>query len=382
MIDDYFSSRKCTLLGVGPMSLNCIDAAIDLAHIRNTPLFLIASRRQIDSCEFGGGYVNNMDTATFADYVRARDKDKKIILARDHGGPWQQPVEVNKGLNLKEAMASAKRSYMADIDAGFEVLHIDPSIDIFAEPSTDEVLERIFELYEFCWSYACQQGRQISFEIGTEEQSSNTDTLKELDYTIDKTLKFCEKNQLPKPKFVVAQTGTRVMEDMNVGVVSQSNLLLEDDNAHRQSINEVIHICNKHGIMLKQHNTDYLDSQTLSQHPQLGLHAANVAPEFGVCETNALVKILEKYGLDTLRDDFLTLSHDSGKWQKWMLPHSQASDEKKAIICGHYLFSNPQFIEIKEKASSLLHKKNIDLNNFLYSCVRGSIERYMDCFGL
>ena len=49
------SSKCCTLLGVGPMSINCVDAVIELGNENNIPLMLIASRRQIDSEYFGGG---------------------------------------------------------------------------------------------------------------------------------------------------------------------------------------------------------------------------------------------------------------------------------------------------------------------------------------
>ena len=41
--------QKKTLLGVGPMSLNCVDASIELSNKFNVPIILIASRRQIDS---------------------------------------------------------------------------------------------------------------------------------------------------------------------------------------------------------------------------------------------------------------------------------------------------------------------------------------------
>ena len=80
MIPDIFSNylreRKSTLLAVGPMSKNCVDASIELSNKYNTPLMLIASRRQIDSEYFGGGYVNNWTTKTFSDYVKKKDKKK------------------------------------------------------------------------------------------------------------------------------------------------------------------------------------------------------------------------------------------------------------------------------------------------------------------
>ena len=96
-IENYLKKKPNTLLCIGPMSVNCVDASIELANEYNTPLMLIASRRQIDSKDFGGGYVNNWSTEEFAKYVFKHDKNKKIFLARDHGGPWQNELEkINK----------------------------------------------------------------------------------------------------------------------------------------------------------------------------------------------------------------------------------------------------------------------------------------------
>ena len=95
-LDNYRQKKRCTLLGVGPMSKNCVDATIELANESDAPLMLIASRRQIDAEAFGGGYVNNWTTEEYAQYVIENDKKGKVILARDHGGPWQNPVEIEQ----------------------------------------------------------------------------------------------------------------------------------------------------------------------------------------------------------------------------------------------------------------------------------------------
>ena len=113
-------------------------------------------------------------------------------------------------------MDSAKKSYKADIDAGFQLLHLDPSIDIFKKATVDDILERIFELMEYCWSYAQKSGKKIFFEVGTEEQSGGTNTQEELDYSLNAIKNYCGKNKLPFPTFVVMQTGTRVLETRNV----------------------------------------------------------------------------------------------------------------------------------------------------------------------
>ena len=192
-LDNYRQDKNCTLLCVGPMSKNCVDATIELADEYKTPLMLIASRRQIDSEQFGGGYVENWSTKKFADYVRSKDINQNIILARDHGGPWQNELEKSQNMNLKDAMQSAKDSYRADIDAGFHMLHIDPSIDIHSQPNADQVLERVYELYDFCWSYAQQKDQDIIFEIGTEEQSGGNNSKDELEYTLENMRKQLEK---------------------------------------------------------------------------------------------------------------------------------------------------------------------------------------------
>ena len=376
-LDNYRQDKNCTLLCVGPMSKNCVDATIELADQYKTPLMLIASRRQIDSEQFGGGYVENWSTKKFADYVRSKDINKNIILARDHGGPWQNELEKNKNMNLKDAMQSAKDSYRADIDAGFHMLHIDPSVDIHSQPNADQVLERVYELYDFCWSYAQQKDQDIIFEIGTEEQSGSNNSKDELEYTLENMRKFCKNNKIPFPSFIVIQAGTRVMETKNIGSFD-SPIRVENELPPEIQIPQMIDICNKYGIFMKEHNTDYLSTDSLKWQPRLGIHAANIAPEFGVAETRAFIDMLKEGGHTDLLDEFLKISYESMKWKKWMLKNTDANDTDRAIIAGHYVFSSNEFIKLKAKAL----KKIDNLEGFLKKKVKESIFRYMNAFNL
>ena len=376
-LENYRQDKNCTLLGVGPMSKNCVDAAIELADQHKVPLMLIASRRQIDSEQFGGGYVENWSTKQFADYVRSQDINQNIILARDHGGPWQNEIEKSQNMNLKDAMQSAKDSYRADIDAGFHMLHIDPSVDIHSQPNIDQVLERVYELYDFCWSYAQQKNQDIIFEIGTEEQSGSNNSKEELEYTLESMKKFCNTNKFPFPSFVVIQAGTRVMETKNIGSFD-SPVRTKNELPPEIQIPKMIDICNKYGIFMKEHNTDYLSTDSLKWQPRLGIHAANIAPEFGVAETKAFIGILKERGYTDLLDDFLRISYDSMKWKKWMLKDTDANDMDRAIIAGHYIFSSNEFIELKAKASKEIN----NLDNILKDKVKQSIYRYMNAFNL
>ena len=242
-LHNFIKKRKCTLLGIGPMSINCIDASIELSSEFNIPLFLIASRRQIDSFDLGGGYVNNWTTEQFADYVIDKDKKGNILLSRDHGCPWQNNKEIDANLSLNRAMDSAKNSFLKDISSGFQVIHIDPSIDIHKKTSVDEILERVYELYEFCFSQAQRLGKEILFEIGTEEQSGGTNSQEELEYILNSMKKFCNKYNLPFPTFVVIQTGTKVKEMQNVGSLD-SPIRVIDQLPSEIQIPKMIEMCN------------------------------------------------------------------------------------------------------------------------------------------
>ena len=376
-LDSYRQDKNCTLLCIGPMSKNCIDATVELAAQYKAPLMLIASRRQIDSEQFGGGYVENWSTKQFSEYVRSKDLNKNIILARDHGGPWQNEIEKNKNMSLKEAMKSAKDSYRADIDAGFQMLHIDPSVDIHSQPSPDQILERIYELYDFCWTYAKQKSQDIIFEIGTEEQNGSNNSKEELEYTLEKMNKFCKNNKLPFPSFIVIQAGTRVMETKNIGSFD-SPIRVVNELPPEIQIPQMINICNKYGIFMKEHNTDYLSTDSLKWQPRLGIHAANIAPEFGVAETRAFIDILKQAGHNDLVDEFLKISYESMKWKKWMMKNTDANDTDRAIIAGHYVFSSNEFVKLKVQAI----KKINNLEVLLKKKVKESIFRYMNAFNL
>jgi hypothetical protein len=377
---NLINDRK-TLLGVGPMSLNCVNAAINISNKNNIPIILIASRRQIDDQIFGGGYVNNWNTKDYVNYINKRDKKKNIFLARDHGGPWQNNLEILEKYSTKKALESAKSSFKSDIDNNFEIIHIDTCIDIEKKINFNNSFNRLCELYEFCHEYSKKKKKEIIFEIGTEEQSGSTNTPNELEETLKKFYKFCDKNKYQRPKFVVIQSGTRVAEMKNIGSF-ESPLRIENELPVEIQLPKMLEICKKYDIFMKEHNADYLNNDSLEWHPKLGIHSANVAPEFGITETKSLINILKKTNLDIYLDEFLEISYSSNKWKKWMLPNSKANDIEKAIIAGHYVFSDQKFVNLKKRLIKILAKKNINLEKYLEKEITKSILRYLKSFRL
>ena len=249
-----------TALGIGPMSKNIVDASIEIADEFDVPVMLIASRRQIDYKNIQRGYVCNWSTDEFSDYVKSNQKKKNIILARDHGGPWQNNIEINRKLSLKDAMKSAKDSYIVDIESGFEIIHLDPSIDIFNQLSFDKIFERLQELYLFCSDYARKINKDIEFEVGTEEQMIYSNSLQEFQSMLEKIKKFCHEASLKEPLFVVSQIGTKVMEMKNIGLLNQEN-----NDKLKSHIVQLCDVAKKQGFFVKVHNSDYLQEHIIQQ---------------------------------------------------------------------------------------------------------------------
>lgn len=380
-LEQFLSSRQQnTLFCLAPLSTNILDVAFEASTALRYPLILVASRRQIDAKEFGGGYVNNWDTETFAKYCQSAKKGS-LYLERDHGGPWQGSFEVNRNLSVQESMTVAKKSFEVDIDSGIQIIHIDPTIPIQNENlNLSTILERLFELYGHVTEYAAQKNRKIAIEIGTEEQSGLLPDEASFDFFLSQVQQFCTKNKFPMPLFVVLQTGTKVLENKNIGVFETGNADLISKTI--QQIQRSAAIADKYGVYIKEHNADYLSVDNLSLRPSLGIRASNVAPELGYLETQSLVHLLKKYSPGRDLDDFIAIVNESGKWQKWMAPNSKANEEDKALIAGHYCYTDPRIIEIKERLSHGAKMKGIELNFYLQKNIKKAFNKYLNAFGL
>lgn len=376
MIREFIQKKKATQLCVGPMSKNCIDASIELSEQFNVPQILIASRRQVDAQVFGGGYVEKFTTEQFAKYVKGKNA-KNVLLARDHGGPWQGAFEHLNNYDIQTSMEIAKRSFEDDVLSGFDFIHIDPSIPVQHEQlSMEVILDRLFELYGHTYEFAQQNHKNIQFELGTEEQNGYAEDLGQFEYFLNETQKFCKKNKIQEPTFVVAQTGTKVMETKNVGEFTQ----VQHMEVLLKKIHDTLAVCKKYDVMLKEHNTDYLSDEALALRPLIGIHASNVAPEFGVVETKGLLYLFKIFGYKKEFERFVEIAVTSKKWEKWMLRESCATQIDKAIICGHYIFANEEIVQMKQKVYSDLMLKGIDVDQYLKRLIKQSMTKYMQLF--
>lgn len=375
-------NKRVTLLGVGPMSKTVTSVAVDLANRYRFPIALIPSRRQVDSSEFGGGYVESWTTENFANYVRSIDRGGFALLSRDHSGPWQgNSVSPNSptDLTLPIAMQEVQDSLRNDIKAGFDLLHIDPSLALSRGFDENDVDDMAIELI----AYAVSQMRhpeQCIFEIGTDEQDAAPDPLHVSRMRLERIMRKLEQYRLPMPLFYVVQTGTKVAETRNIGSFDQP-LTVRGSLPSTVHIPAVLQMCLENNVLLKEHNADYLSDQALRWHRRFGIHAANVAPEFGVTETRSLIACMKELGMSSDLDTFSEIVLNGNKWDKWMLKNSDATDEIKVEIAGHYHFADESVRNIRKRIATASQRAGFSSEKRISMDVESAVNRYLLKFG-
>lgn len=388
-----------TLLGIGPMSPMLLQASLELSDEQDFPIFFIASRNQVDKDEFGGGYVSGWNQKRFVQAIESVAQrihyHGLYFICRDHGGPWQRDEERRTGLPEDEAMERGLLSYYADLDAGFHLLHIDPTKDPnYAENTVpmDIVLNRTVTLIEQVEAYRIQKGLpEIGYEVGTEETNGGLTGLIAFETFIEKLYTKLKAKHLPFPNFVVGQTGTLTRMTENIGHYST-------ENAEKLS-----RVAAKYGMELKEHNCDYLSNELLLMHPALGVASSNVAPEFGVVETRAYLQLAH------LENQLYTLGKvsspsglayvlrraavETGRWRKWMVGEQAELNVEEVLkneklaglitdISGHYTYETPEVAPVLEQMLNSLERAQVPARRFVLDQIKMSIGRYVSAFNL
>ncbi|QGY32117.1 class II D-tagatose-bisphosphate aldolase non-catalytic subunit [Pantoea cypripedii] len=398
-VDYIVNGGKSTMLGIGPMSPALIQACFELGKEKDLPLMFIASRNQVDADEFGAGYVNNWDQFRFAADLKAMAEkvgfDGDYFLCRDHGGPWQRDKERKDHIPEAEAMELARRSYQIDMDAGFDLLHIDPTKDPYVVGKVIDielVLSRTVELIRFCEEYRKANNlKEFFYEVGTEETNGGLTDISAYEGFIVELNKRLLAADLPKPLFIVGQTGTLTRLTKNVGHFNET-----------QSA-ELSAISTRYGVGLKEHNGDYLPDDILLKHPGLGITAMNVAPAYGTIETRAYLKLAEvekdlaaKGFIQTASNLKSVLTREcvlSHKWEKWMTDeHKNKSEEQifnepellKEILelSGHYNYEKPDVVKEMKTLFANLRSFGVEPERYVVNKIKDIIQNEAECFNM
>lgn len=332
---------------IGPMSKNIVDSIIEFTNANNIPLGVIPSRRQI---EFDGGYVNNWKTEEFIDYIRYRQnktEENNIILERDHAGPGQ-------GLNYDDGYESLK--YDCAYPSCFNIIHIDPWKD---NQNYKDGLAETIKMIDFC----NRINHNLLYEIGTEEAIRKFEVEELETFIID--LQYGLGQELfDKIKYLVIQSGTSLKSINQTGKYDKDRL------------SKMVKLSKKYKLLSKEHNGDYLSLDLIKEKFVLGLDSINIAPEFGLIETQTYLELFEdsKHRF-SLFDDFYEICYKSKRWEKWVDKNFIPEDNKEELIevCGHYVLSSPEFIE---KIKNKLLKEFDNLDQIIKNNIKEKLETY------
>lgn len=358
-------------VAVGVCTKYVMQGAREVASETGRPVIVIASRRQVESRDFGGGYVG-LGTPEWCDDVSADTADGMIILARDHGGPYQHPSEME--LSEAEAMSSALDSLRGDIECGVEMLHIDTGTGKDGPASVDYAMTAALELVAECTTIARNLRRTVGFEIGVEVQDYRMSTVAEFEEGVGSLLREIRDSIGIIPQFVVAQTGTLVSGWRNKGVLADPRTRVESSEGLRL----LSGAARAAGSRLKAHNCDYLERYAVRY---LGENDAwvNISPEVGFAQTKAILHASRLAGLGRELDDFCQATIDSGRWRKWV-PRDQdgesMSDEGKILLGGSYLFSTECFSELCEHLDHALKSEGSSSKRVAIESIKSVIYYY------
>ncbi|PEN14170.1 tagatose-bisphosphate aldolase [Longibacter salinarum] len=379
--DDHGRVRH-TLLAVCPNSETVTRSALQAANEARAPLLYAATLNQVDR---NGGYTD-WTPATFSAFVSKEvDRlgvDVPVILCLDHGGPWKKDAHVRDGLDYETSLAEVKTSIRACIDAGYDLLHLDPTVDLRLPPgqpvAIETIVERTVELLQDAEAHRNETERgPIAYEVGTEESGGGLqsedrfcDFLRLLGAELDR-------KNLPRPRFVVGDVGTR-LDTSHVNGVRIERLTTE---ARRQI-----------GALLKGHYTDSVHDLTV--YPLSGVGGANVGPGLSAAEFDAikdLVKLEQRLDIDSgFIDAVRTAVIESGRWRKWLHPEEAGldfmdlpKDRRDWLVHtgSRYVWTNPSVQSARRRLYDNVRDYR-DPEAFVHWRVRTEILRYMHAFNL
>jgi tagatose-1,6-bisphosphate aldolase non-catalytic subunit AgaZ/GatZ len=305
-----------TLLAVCPNSTAVTTAALQAAKEANAPILFAATLNQVDR---DGGYTSQTPQE-FVTFVEAEARrvgyEGPLYPCLDHGGPWLKDAHAAAGLSLDETMAAVKQSVAACLDAGYALLHVDPTVDLAvpAEASVpvEQVVERTLEIMKYAEAYRRERGiAPVAYEVGTEEVHGGLADV----HTFDRFLSGLDAGLKEEglqdvwPCFVVGKVGTD----------------LHTTHFEPQAARALTERVKPYGALLKGHYTDYVDNP--EAYPLSGMGGANVGPEFTEEEYAALMdlsRLEQEIGRHSgLPEVIRRAVVESGRWKKWLLDEEQ-----------------------------------------------------------
>jgi tagatose-1,6-bisphosphate aldolase non-catalytic subunit AgaZ/GatZ len=395
-VHELLDTDEQTLLGVCPMSPKIVRATLrEAAETAFAPMF-IATPRQVDADR---GYTP-WSQAEFREFVAETAAqagyDGPIVLARDHGGPYQNTRDRgDPSVPTDRAMQYAREVFYADLAAGFDVLHVDATED----PSVDgplpipDVVDRTVRLIEAVETRRREAGHDpVAYEVGTEEIAGGLTDPDSFERYIDSlSTRLAEaglETAAERVVFVVGQVGTTMRVDMR----NQ----FDPERARR-----LVDVAAAHDMHVKVHYTDWLDDDALARFPDLGVGAANVGPEFAAAQVEALADLDRRERDLAARTDVThtgyldALEEAVVAGDSWRRLAPDGLDEREtarfaerhrrqiALVHGRYVMNGDRLRgRRRDLKRTIAAHTDLDPDEYVLDAIQSAVHRYVEAFGL
>ena len=300
--------------------------------------------------------------------------DGIYIVAIDHGGPWLKDKQRTEKWSTEAAMDGVKRSFEAALLAGYDLIHVDPTVDINvpAGQTIDIrlVAARTVELIRHCETFRRAKGLpEISYEVGTEEVHGGLADERTFDTFIAELKARLAREGLSDiwPCFIVGKVGTDLHTTLFDTEVARS-------------------------LTAKVRPQDY---------PLCGMGAANVGPEFTMSEYDGLAELerteqkLLAEGRIAMRsritETLERLVEASGRWKKWLLPAEEGSAfgalsaERRTWLVKtgcRYIWQEPEALVARQRLYDNLRHVGMDPEEVVLGRIEHDMDKYFYAFNL
>ena len=379
-----------TLFAACPNSESVIKAALRAAKRANAPIKFAATLNQVD---VDGGYTG-MTQQEFVRKIREETSaicfEGPIIIALDHGGPWLNNIQTIEKWDFQRSMNWIKRSFEESVKAGYDLLHIDPTVDITLKKdeliSIETVAERTIELIVHVENFRRQRNfPEIAYEVGTEEVHGGLADLNTFSTFLQLLNDGLSKNNLSDvwPCFVVGKVGTDL------------HTTLFDPEIARQ----LTAAASVYGSVIKGHYSDNVSNP--EDYPLAGMGAANVDPEFTEAEYDGLTTLIEREN-NLLNSGYVAISSkfeqtlinaviNSGRWKKWLLPDEigkkfdQLSPDRQLWLTNtgcRYIWAQDSVFAARQKLYQNLERNGIKPEDVVLLSIEQVMDKYFNKFNL
>ena len=380
--------RPVTLLAVCPNSEAVTRAALVSAQTHDYPLLLAATLNQVD---LDGGYTGWTPSDLSAFVRRSAGQlgfKGDVAICSDHCGPYCKDRHRLEAWPLAPSMWGAGVSLVACMQAGYDLLHVDPTVDITLPggPDMGTVVARTVELIAGVERFRRLGGYPaVGYEVGTEEvQGGGLSGDRSLRRFLERLRSGLMAAGLADvwPQFVVGGVGTE----------------LHTARFDPPTASALVAVADAFGAAVKGHYTD--GCENLDAYPASGMGGANVGPDLTMAEYQALEALADtearlaadgrcmaSYFLETLEQAVVR----SGRWEKWRLPDEKGRDfselsthRRRWMVqaCSRYVWRTPEVVSARRRLMETLSDQGIDGERQVVDAVAVRLQRYVAAFNL